>query len=447
MSQAIAKPTFDEQMKSYKFHVRDKVSRELFLSDEMSDVKFVFRNKENPNDKKQIVNIPAHKLILASGSGAFRDKFNGLWKDRKEVEIDDSSPDAFKEFLQCFYLGHGTFTNEIISNVIHLVKKYEIAHCCMNACVRFLKDTLSPVCTCLSYSLSILHDQTDLRKFCEEQIKANASIVLRSYDFLNCDQALLSEILKLELCCDEEIVFNGCLEWAKNSCEKNGLNGNNTEMLRNSLGDCLYLIRFGTMTLQEFTRCNLKYRGLIEEIDSQEIINCITQKKFQSKFTQKPRLYWNQNKIWKCQPEDSGTIKYVIAPETVQFTSNKSTLLGGIYCSDLACEQNIVVSAKIAVYWMNNSKENEENEEKNLFCGIFNFTKAKQAYLKLVTPIYIKGGDTYEIRLQSFDHSGLLKTFGRACGCLKSNNNLEITFKNNSYGQFHLISCLELVDF
>lgn len=41
------------------------------------------------------------------------------------------------------------------------------------------------------------------------------------------------------------------VSWAKFSCEANGLNENDPGNLRNQLGDCLYLMRFGAVKVNK----------------------------------------------------------------------------------------------------------------------------------------------------------------------------------------------------
>lgn len=259
--------------------------KNLYLKDDMSDVKFVFVDevrKEKTCERKIIAKIPAHKFLLVAASEVFRVMFNELWKEKNEVEIEDASPDAFKEFLQCIYLPKGKFTNANIEQVMNLANKYQITEC-MNVCVRFLIENLTPDIACLGYGLATLHDQHDLKQFCEEKIIRNAPAVFSSDHFLKCDREVLADILKLELNCTAAIVFDGCLAWAKNTCKMNGIDGNNTKNLRTQLGECLYFIRFNEMKLQTFIERTAELSGLFEADDFQDIIYSISLNGFKSK--------------------------------------------------------------------------------------------------------------------------------------------------------------------
>lgn len=54
--------------------------------------------------------------------------------------------------------------------------------------------------------------------------------------------------------CDEIDLFKAGIEWAKVSCQNNGLDETNSESLKNQLRPCFYLIRFGAMNEKEIRK-------------------------------------------------------------------------------------------------------------------------------------------------------------------------------------------------
>lgn len=64
----------------------------LYLSDKLSDMKFVFKEKNEATGAmraKVITIILAHEFPLASSSPVFRVMFNGKWEKENEVKIVD----------------------------------------------------------------------------------------------------------------------------------------------------------------------------------------------------------------------------------------------------------------------------------------------------------------------------------------------------------------------
>lgn len=156
--------------KFYKFKLRGRIFDRLYLNEKTADVNFLLP-KTNEYAKLiaqgakevevEFVKIPAHKLILATASDVFHAIFYGGTKEEGDVTITDSYAGAFKEFLQCFYRGSGTFTKDNVEGVLYLAKKYLIADC-LAACNSFLKDSVTPSDVCFVYYLAIRFERPDL---------------------------------------------------------------------------------------------------------------------------------------------------------------------------------------------------------------------------------------------------------------------------------------------
>lgn len=435
--------------------MRDRTCDVLYLNEELSDVSFLFfeENKNSGKTKRRLIaKVPANKAILASGSPVFHAEFFGPIKEQGDVEIVDSSPKAFKEFLQCFYLGRVTFSMENIVDVMYLADKYDCDDC-MKACVRFLMEHATTKDICSAFELAILHEHPDLKEFCKKHISLNTLSVLKSDGFLSCSQKALCEILKSDLRCQESIVFDRCLAWAKNACQQIGLDENVMLNVRNQLGECVYLIRFDTMTIQEFSQFTRKCEGFFTLDELDDIASSMSTTGFIStKFNQNRRLYWNQNRIWKCKPNLTKNDNNIEKRETVFFTSNKSTLLGGIglrYMEGFIggnFRQN--PTNRLTITEIKGHSVVSQAGTILIDKGLYLSANDMNPYIELPTRIAISPHNIYQICLEFADidkkHSNYTSNFGE----VKSGNGLCITFEGDidQERSGHLIACLNLID-
>lgn len=99
--------------------------------------------------------------MLAATSDVFDAMFYGDLKMKGEVEIPDFTASAFKEFLQFFYKSQIELTEENISEVMDLGNKYNVPKSA-EACVRFLKRTLTNENMCNGLYLALLYEKPDL---------------------------------------------------------------------------------------------------------------------------------------------------------------------------------------------------------------------------------------------------------------------------------------------
>lgn len=256
------------------------INRRLFLDEETADIHFLVDN--NGGD---IHHIPAHKLILSTGSKVFKTMFYGSIPEGNDVKISNGTSSAFKEFLQFFYLDEITLTSENIAQVMNFVRQYGIERC-MVPCTDFLKDTMTNDDVCSGFQLAIQFGLDDLKRFCERKISGNAEDVLKTDDFLNCNGRVFRFIVGLDsLMCEEKNVFDACVAWAENSCENKGLVAGDMKNLRDQLGASLYFIHFQRMKCEDFASRNAKYMGLFTLPELTEIMQIVTNDKF------KPHLF------------------------------------------------------------------------------------------------------------------------------------------------------------
>lgn len=182
------------------------------------------------------------------------------------------SASAFEEYLQFFYLIRIRLTHENIADVLFLAKEslVEEFH---DECTKFISETLSIENVCQTYELAKLHDYDDLSLSCERLIKSNLIEVFATNGFLNSNRTTVSQIVQLAgTKCQAKCVFDACILWAKNYCAQSEQDANNNVRLRAAFGDSLYVIRFDTMTFEEFMKYYGPFKGLFTEDERDEIL-------------------------------------------------------------------------------------------------------------------------------------------------------------------------------
>lgn len=249
----------------------------------------------------------------------FKAIFYGPLKESNTVEIVDSNVSAFAEFLQFVYLPEVTLTIGNIKEIIRLADKYDMMDC-FEAYATFLQSNLTTENMVWSYQLVITLKNTELLKFCEQHIENNTRKILRSALFLQCTHDMIDHILKLNMLeCDEITFFNGCIEWAKSSCQKNDFDANISENLRNQLNLCFNLIRFGAMEANEVAKLlqNNVIKGLFTRDELAEI--------WQSKW-----ISQTEAELFNHEPCSKPPYKW----DRINQARSNSLFLGGqIFCS------------------------------------------------------------------------------------------------------------------
>lgn len=99
--------------------------------------------------------------------------FNGSLKETGDVRIVDASSEAFKEFLQFFYVDNIILTMDNIVEVVMLIDKYDIVDDALPICFEFLKDNIVVDDILWSLELAMLFRFNELEKYCENMILTN----------------------------------------------------------------------------------------------------------------------------------------------------------------------------------------------------------------------------------------------------------------------------------
>lgn len=238
----------------------------LFLDAKTADVNLLVKI-----DADHFETIPAHKIILSAGSCVFESMFYGPSKVEGDIQIFNSSPDIFKEFLKLFYRSNIILTSESIFAVTDLCKRYEVADG-LTFCEIALQKILSTNDMARGYELGLSLELEKVIQFCEQKIKRNPDGILKSTDFLECKRQTLSEILTLvSPKCSATLVVNAGMNWAKNKCKRKNVEAT-AENLRKELGSSLSQMPFAGLEKEEFLQFIVTYKGLLSETDLEEII-------------------------------------------------------------------------------------------------------------------------------------------------------------------------------
>lgn len=243
--------------------------------------------------------IPAHKFLLSGGSMVFRAKFNdGEWKGLDEIEMNDVSAGAFKEFLQFFYTGSMKFTMKNVADVMSLSKIYNVADCTA-LCGKFLKTKLNYENILWAYELAIKNNAVELKRYCEMIIGLNTKAIFASENFKSCSRTVLANILESKLCCSEGDVFDACLEWLKNTIKVDKLT---KELIVEHLGEFYPTFRFGLMKVNEIGQFNQKYGKFFTPEEYRKILGefCEPRQK-----AVKP-ISWNPEDTIECERKLQG---------------------------------------------------------------------------------------------------------------------------------------------
>lgn len=246
------------------------IGEKLYLNSSMTDVKFVLTAELGGFDV-----VSSHKFILASGSAVFDDMFYGpLSIDNNEIQIDDVSADAFKEFLQFFYLDEVRLTTKNILSVTNLCEKFQLIDC-LKSCATSLRYSLTTDDICWGYALALSLKDKNLIHFCEKKIQENVPEVIDSDSFLQCDHATMTKIFDLlSLSCSPYEIVTACMKWAKAKCAQNGVL-RTPKNLRNSLNNLFNRIPFEELTLEQFSKFLIFYKNIFKGIEMKRIVKKI----------------------------------------------------------------------------------------------------------------------------------------------------------------------------
>lgn len=239
-----------------------------FLSETFSDVCFVIKTDV------QTFKMPAHKVILAAGSSELKRRFDEN-NDLNTIEIMATTAVAFKEFLFTFYsqCPEQLFSTTNAYGVLNLAKTFGV-----DRCTKQLEQFLIKNCAIAHivgmYSISLQFQLVDLKQHIQKKINESKSSVFLSPTILNCSEDVLYSILtNLSVSNSKEmkVIWESCMNWARNQCTQLNMETNNLETLRTALGKCYDIIHSFALEDDDFRAFAVThYTELFKDQSSQE---------------------------------------------------------------------------------------------------------------------------------------------------------------------------------
>ncbi|XP_014486743.1 PREDICTED: BTB/POZ domain-containing protein 1-like [Dinoponera quadriceps] len=219
----------------------------LFNNEILSDVSFLVGRGA------QRQRIPAHKLVLSSGSAVFDAMFNGMFATASsEIEVPDVEPAAFLAVLLFLYTDEIQIDPETVMTTLYTAKKYAVS-ALEKHCVDFLKNNLTSDNAFLLLTQARLFDEPQLASVCLDTIDRFTTEALNADGFTDIDIDTLMVVLERDtLRVRESKLFQAVLRWSEAECVRQQLPVT-PENQRQVLGNALSLVRFPLMSKEEFT--------------------------------------------------------------------------------------------------------------------------------------------------------------------------------------------------
>lgn len=162
----------------------------LFNNEILSDVTFLVGRGA------QQQRIPAHKLVLSSGSAVFDAMFNGtLATASSEIEVPDVEPAAFLAVLLFLYTDEIQIDPETVMTTLYTAKKYAVS-ALEKHCVDFLKNNLTSDNAFLLLTQARLFDEPQLASVCLDTIDRFTTQALNADGFTDIDIDTLKIVLE-----------------------------------------------------------------------------------------------------------------------------------------------------------------------------------------------------------------------------------------------------------
>ncbi|CAK9805306.1 BTB/POZ domain-containing protein 2 [Anthophora plagiata] len=219
----------------------------LFNNEILSDVSFIVGRGA------QRQRIPAHKLVLSSGSAVFDAMFNGtLATASSEIEVPDVEPAAFLAVLLFLYTDEIQIDPETVMTTLYTAKKYAVS-ALEKHCVDYLKNNLTSDNAFLLLTQARLFDEPQLAAVCLDTIDRFTTKALNADGFTDIDIDTLKIVLERDtLRVTESKIFQAVLRWSEAECIRRQLPVT-PENQRLVLGNAFSLVRFPLMSKEEFT--------------------------------------------------------------------------------------------------------------------------------------------------------------------------------------------------
>ena len=264
----------------------------MLNSDKYFDFTFRIVNKTKGTEVK----MRAFRVMLVARSPVFEKIFVDEPK-KKEMVVNDVTPEVFYELLRFMYTDEVTLTEENVMEVLGVSQRYQVS-ALTSQCESYVEQRANASNAAALMEQSIVLGSTRLQEHCLLIMQLQSKQVLASEAFLDSCKDVVRRVLESESLSEPEIsLFHACMTWAERKLLKQQQReqlqntGETPGNLRSVLGDLLYLIRFPTMTLQQFSN-HVVPRNLLDDEETLKLFkhfHCPTTAG-QLPFSEQPRV-------------------------------------------------------------------------------------------------------------------------------------------------------------
>ena len=224
----------------------------MFNNELLSDVMFVVHDSEGGSEN--MIEIPAHKLLLAISSPVFYAMFYGELAEKKDsIHLSDCDHKSLLELFRFVYRDEVNLNEDNLMQVLYLAKKYMLPSLA-DKCSEFLRDNLDASNVFHVLPDAQKYEEKDLETRCWQVIDKETDEAVKSDGFVTIDKSVLEELVERDSLNVREVeLFKAVDCWATEECEKQGLAAEGS-VKRKILGERIVkAIRFPVMKQQEFT--------------------------------------------------------------------------------------------------------------------------------------------------------------------------------------------------
>nr|XP_045621881.1 BTB/POZ domain-containing protein 1-like [Procambarus clarkii] len=217
--------------------------KSLYMTGKCSDLTIRFSGRKET--------IQAHRLILAMSSPVFEAELYGHKAVGTELTLTDSV-EAFQWLMEYMYSDRVHFpTTPMALEVSHLASKYEMT-VLKYICSEYLSNALNDANYLMVYNAAVQMNISDLINKCSQIMEGSSSSVFCKQHITQLSRWALKHLLEQPHALVNEVtVFSSLITWAQHQLELRGTNCTPSD-LRQEMNDFLPLVRFLTMTTDEF---------------------------------------------------------------------------------------------------------------------------------------------------------------------------------------------------
>ena len=167
----------------------------IFNNDLFSDVRFIVPKIRTDGERECKQVIPAHKLVLSTGSPVFEAMFYGKMAEIGDsIELPDCDYESLLELFRYMYSDEVILSGSNVMVVLYLAKKYMVPLLAVK-CTEYLRDNLDP-----SNVFSILpsaqkYEEKDLVDRCWKVIDKQTEEAVESDGFGTIERSLLEAVV------------------------------------------------------------------------------------------------------------------------------------------------------------------------------------------------------------------------------------------------------------